>query len=176
MSQPVSNHPYPVLFIHGLWIHASAWQPWQELFEAEGYSTAAPGWPGDGPTVQATRDDPSPLDGVGIEAICRHYADLIDAMPVKPIVVGHSFGGAAVIAAARDIPEADAVATVGAPYDPSHVERQYDAVVERVLAHGEAPVQFGDKALTMKRAFVEDVRQADLRDAMTAAASRAPGD
>ena len=82
------------------------------------------------------------------------------------LLVGHSFGGAAVIAAARDIPEADAVATVGAPYDPSHVERQYDAVVERVLAHGEAPVQFGDKALTMKRAFVEDVRTADLRDAI----------
>jgi len=40
--------------------------------------------------------------------------------------------------------------------------------VERVLAHGEAPVQFGDKALTMKRAFVEDVRQADLRDAILA--------
>jgi putative redox protein len=85
--------------------------------------------------------------------------------PVE-LLVGHSFGGAAVIAAARDIPEADAVATVGAPYDPSHVERQYDAVVERVLAHGEAPVQFGDRALTMKRAFVEDVRKADLRDAI----------
>ena len=85
--------------------------------------------------------------------------------PVE-LLVGHSFGGAAVIAAARDIPEADAVATVGAPYDPSHVERQYDAVVERVLAHGEAPVQFGDKALTMKRAFVEDIRRAELRDAI----------
>jgi putative redox protein len=85
--------------------------------------------------------------------------------PVE-LLVGHSFGGAAVIAAARDIPEADAVATVGAPYDPSHVEHQYDAVVERVLAHGEAPVRFGDKALTMKRAFIEDVRSADLRDAI----------
>ena len=82
------------------------------------------------------------------------------------LLVGHSFGGAAVIAAARDIPEADAVATVGAPYDPSHVERQYDAVVERVLAYGEAPVRFGDKALTMKRAFVEDIRRAELRDAI----------
>ena len=93
MSEPTSNRQYPVLFIHGLWIHASAWEPWQELFHTHGYTTSAPGWPGDAATVQATRDDPSPLDGVGIEAICRHYADLIDAMPVKPIVVGHSFGG-----------------------------------------------------------------------------------
>ena len=93
MSQPTSNRPYPVLFIHGLWIHASAWDPWQQLFQANGYLTSAPGWPGDGDTVKETRDDPSPLDGVGILAICRHYADLIEAMPVKPIVVGHSFGG-----------------------------------------------------------------------------------
>ena len=87
MSQPSSNRQYPVLFIHGLWIHASAWEPWQELFQANGYLTC---WacPGHADTVQGTRDDPSPLDGVGIEAICRHYADLIDAMPVKPIVVG----------------------------------------------------------------------------------------
>jgi putative redox protein len=85
--------------------------------------------------------------------------------PVE-LLVGHSFGGAAVIAAARDIPEADAVATIGAPYDPSHVEHQYDAVVDRVLAHGEAPVQFGDRALVLRRAFVEDVRQADLQKAI----------
>ncbi len=92
MTDSTRNH-IPVLFIHGLWIHASAWQPWQDLFEAHGYTTSAPGWPGDGDTVQATRDNPSALDGIGISAICRHYAALIDAMDVKPIVVGHSFGG-----------------------------------------------------------------------------------
>jgi pimeloyl-ACP methyl ester carboxylesterase len=93
MTQPTVTHPHPVLFIHGLWIHGSAWRPWQDLFEAAGHPTSAPGWPGDGPTVQATRDDPSPLDGVGILDICRHYADLIDALPTRPVVVGHSFGG-----------------------------------------------------------------------------------
>ena len=49
------------------------------------------------------------------------------------ILVGHPFGGAAVIAAASDIPQARAIATVAAPYDPSHVEHQYDAVVELLL-------------------------------------------
>src|SRR4051794_8829153 len=82
-----------IVFIHGLWIHSSAWAPWQELFEQEGYTTSAPGWPGDRDTVAATREDPSGLDDVGIEAICRHYADLIDALPERPIVIGHSFGG-----------------------------------------------------------------------------------
>ena len=72
-----------------------------------------------------------------------------------------------VLAAAADIPEAKAVATVAAPYDPSHVEHQYDAVVERVIAEGEAPVTFGDKALVLRREFVEDVRRAHLRDCIT---------
>ena len=82
-----------MLFIHGLWIHTSAWQAWQDLFQSRGYVTSAPGWPGDGDSVQETRDHPETLNGVGILAICEHYAALIDAMPVRPIVVGHSFGG-----------------------------------------------------------------------------------
>jgi len=93
MTQPTVDRAYPVLFIHGLWIHSSAWQPWQKLFEAAGYTTTAPGWPGDGASVQATRDNPKALNGIGILDICRHYADLIEAMPVRPVVVGHSFGG-----------------------------------------------------------------------------------
>ncbi|WIB78283.1 alpha/beta hydrolase [Curtobacterium sp. MCPF17_002] len=87
MSKP------PVVFIHGLWIHSSAWQPWIDLFAEHGYEAIAPGWPGDSDTVEATRDDPDRLDDVGIEQICRHYADLIDGLDAKPIVVGHSFGG-----------------------------------------------------------------------------------
>jgi len=83
----------PVVFIHGLWIHSSAWQPWIDLFAEHGYDAIAPGWPGDGDSVAATRDDPTGLDDVGIEQICRHYADIIDSLETKPIVVGHSFGG-----------------------------------------------------------------------------------
>jgi pimeloyl-ACP methyl ester carboxylesterase len=83
----------PVLFIHGLWIHSSAWQPWIDLFARAGYDAIAPGWPGDLESVEATRADPSGLDDVGIEAICRHYADLIEASGTRPVVVGHSFGG-----------------------------------------------------------------------------------
>ena len=64
------------------------------------------------------------------------------------LLVGHSFGGSAVIAAAHDCPTVKAVATVAAPYDPAHVERIYDAVVERIEAEGEAQFRIGGKALT----------------------------
>jgi putative redox protein len=80
------------------------------------------------------------------------------------LLVGHSFGGAAVIAAALELPGVRAVASVAAPYEPGHVEQQYDALVNRVLAEGEAEWLVGGKALTLKRDFVEDVRRADLRE------------
>ena len=80
------------------------------------------------------------------------------------LMVGHSFGGAAVIAAAHEVGSVRAVASVGAPYEPGHVEHNYDALVERILADGEAPFLVGGKALTLRRDFIEDVRVADLRE------------
>lgn len=80
------------------------------------------------------------------------------------LLVGHSFGGAAVIAAAHEVGTVRAVASVGAPYDPGHVEHNYDVLVERILADGEAPFLVGGKALTLRRHFIEDVRAADLRE------------
>ena len=80
------------------------------------------------------------------------------------LLVGHSFGGAAVIAAAHELPSVHAVASIGAPYDPSHVEHNYDALVGRIIADGEAPFLIGGKALTLRRHFVEDVRAADLHE------------
>ena len=80
------------------------------------------------------------------------------------LLVGHSFGGAAVIAAAHEVDTVRAVASIGAPYEPSHVEHNYDALVERILDDGEAPFLIGGKALTLKRHFIEDVRVADLRE------------
>jgi alpha-beta hydrolase superfamily lysophospholipase len=80
------------------------------------------------------------------------------------LLVGHSFGGAAVIAAAPRLQSVRAVASIGAPYEPGHVEHNYDALVERILADGEAPFLIGGKALTLRRHFIEDVRAVDLHE------------
>lgn len=80
------------------------------------------------------------------------------------LLVGHSFGGAAVIAAAHQLDSVRAVASIGAPYEPRHVEHNYDALMERILADGEAPFQAGGKALVLRRHFIEDVRAADLHE------------
>jgi alpha/beta superfamily hydrolase len=78
------------------------------------------------------------------------------------LLVGHSFGGAAVIAAAHHVESVRAVASVGAPYDPAHVEHTYDALMDRISSEGEAPFLIGGKALTLRRHFLEDVRSVDL--------------
>ena len=80
------------------------------------------------------------------------------------LLVGHSFGGSAVIAAAHECQTVAALASICAPFQPAHVERNYDALVERIESDGEAPFLIGGKALTLRRHFVDDVRAADLRE------------
>jgi pimeloyl-ACP methyl ester carboxylesterase len=107
----------------------------------------------------------------GDSTFSQRVADAVQAVgfmgdsgrPVR-LLVGHSFGGDAVIAAAHLLDSVRAVVSIGAPYDPGHVEHIYDALVERVLADGEAPFLIGGKALTLKRHFVEEVRALDLHE------------
>ncbi|HEV7653249.1 MAG TPA: alpha/beta hydrolase [Mycobacteriales bacterium] len=89
----MTESPTPVVFIHGLWLHHTSWGPWQELFAENGYAPIAPGWPGEEATVAATRANPAPMAGYGVVEVANHYAEVITALPQRPIVIGHSFGG-----------------------------------------------------------------------------------
>ena len=89
----MTETPTPVVFIHGLWLHHTSWGPWQDLFTEHGYAPVAPPWPGEEATVAATRANPDPMAGYGVVEVADHYADVIAALPSKPIVIGHSFGG-----------------------------------------------------------------------------------
>jgi len=83
----------PVVFIHGLWLHATSWASWVELFSEAGYAPIAPGWPGDPDTVDDARANPDSIANHGIEDVTSHYEDIIDKLPERPILIGHSFGG-----------------------------------------------------------------------------------
>jgi non-heme chloroperoxidase len=82
-----------IVFIHGLWIHASSWQPWMEFFQQNGYETLNPSWPGDSPTVEECRLNPEAIANRGVIEIADSYAKIIASLSEPPIVIGHSFGG-----------------------------------------------------------------------------------
>ncbi|WP_406832893.1 alpha/beta hydrolase [Pedococcus sp. KACC 23699] len=83
----------PVLFIHGLWLHATSWDAWVTMFDDAGYAAQAPGWPGDGATVEESRAHPEDIEDHGIDDVVTHFASVIETLPEKPILIGHSFGG-----------------------------------------------------------------------------------
>ncbi len=82
-----------IVFIHGLWIHASSWQPWMEFFNQNGYETLNPGWPGDSATVAECRANPKEIANRGVAEVAESYAKVISLLSEPPIVIGHSFGG-----------------------------------------------------------------------------------
>ncbi|MBS1914691.1 MAG: alpha/beta fold hydrolase [Bacteroidetes bacterium] len=82
-----------IVFIHGLWIHASSWQPWMVFFQQHGYATLNPGWPGDGDTVEDSRANPQAIANRGVTEVADSYAKIIATLDEPPIVIGHSFGG-----------------------------------------------------------------------------------
>jgi len=83
----------PIIFIHGLWLHASSWNNWVSLANDRGYRGIDPGWPGDANTAQACRDNPDPIANRGIGEVTGHFAKIIAGLEETPIVIGHSFGG-----------------------------------------------------------------------------------
>ncbi|UDY23437.1 alpha/beta hydrolase family protein [Nocardioides sp. Kera G14] len=78
------------------------------------------------------------------------------------LLVGHSWGGSAAIAAAARIPEVTAVATINAPADPTHVQHHFSSVIDQVMAEGSAPWTVAGRTLTLTRSYVEDVRRASI--------------
>ena len=83
----------PVVFVHGLYLLASSWDNWRTLFEEQGYTTLAPGWPDDPETVAQATDDPDVFANKRMKQVTDHYAEAIRQLKRKPAVVGHSFGG-----------------------------------------------------------------------------------
>jgi non-heme chloroperoxidase len=82
----------PVVFVHGMFLHATSWAAWVEFFRAAGYAPLAPGWPGEASTVGEAREHPGRVAGESIDDIVAHYAQLIRGLDARPIVIGHSTG------------------------------------------------------------------------------------
>jgi non-heme chloroperoxidase len=82
----------PVVFVHGMFLHATSWKAWVDFFRVAGYAPVAPGWPGEVSTVDEARQHPDQVAGKGIDDIVAHYAQLIRGLDARPILIGHSTG------------------------------------------------------------------------------------
>ena len=80
------------------------------------------------------------------------------------LLVGHSLGGAAVLAVAGDIPEVKAVATIGAPSDPSHVAHLLKDNRAQIETEGQAEVALAGRTFTIKRQFLTDIESHRLAE------------
>ncbi|MFF4015904.1 alpha/beta hydrolase [Streptomyces sp. NPDC001843] len=83
----------PVVFIHGVWLHALSWESWAERFTSRGFLAFSPGWPGEAATAAQVRESPGSLGGAGLDVLMDHYAGIVRAFDVPPVIVGHSVGG-----------------------------------------------------------------------------------
>lgn len=82
-----------VVFIHGLWVSHTAWEPWQDYFAAQGHQTFAPAWPGEHDTPEASRFNAADQAGFGIDELTAYFAQYLQQFDTPPVVIGHSFGG-----------------------------------------------------------------------------------
>jgi putative redox protein len=87
---------------------------------------------------------------------------LRQAYKAPTLMIGHSLGGTAVLAAAVEVPEAKAVVTIAAPSDPAHVAGLFRDRVGNIEAQGEAEVLLAGRRFTIKRQFLRDAAEQNL--------------
>ncbi len=97
------------------------------------------------------------LSGDVRDIVCAAHA-MRDAEKTARLLVGHSLGGAAVLAAAGHLPDVRAVATIAAPFEADHVLLQLGDAVGVIENRGEAIVHLGGRPFSISRSFIEDLR------------------
>ena len=83
----------PVVFIHGLWLLASSWANWADVFRHAGYAPLTPDWPDDPATIEEARANPKVFAKKTLKQVADHTTQIIDALDEKPVIMGHSTGG-----------------------------------------------------------------------------------
>lgn len=80
------------------------------------------------------------------------------------ILIGHSLGGAAVLAAAKYVDEAKAIVTISAPADAAHVTHNFGDKQAEIMTNGEAEVSLAGRPFTIRKQFIDDVQSQNLKN------------
>jgi uncharacterized OsmC-like protein/alpha/beta superfamily hydrolase len=97
-----------------------------------------------------------------IADLVRAADHLRETRGAPAILIGHSLGGAAVLAAAGQIPDAKAVATIAAPSDPAHVTNFFKDKIDDIRTHGKVEVSLAGRPFSIKREFLDDIAEHGL--------------
>ncbi len=101
-----------------------------------------------------------------VEDLVRAAEFLRETREAPRILIGHSLGGAAMLAAAPQVPEAVAVATIGAPAEPAHVQHLFQEARPEIEARGEAEVLLAGRPFRIKKRFLEDIEEHRLAESV----------
>ena len=100
-----------------------------------------------------------------------NIADLVAAadhmranLEAPALIIGHSLGGSAILAAANQIAEAKAVVTIGSPADVAHVAHNFGEQIAQIMTQGQALVELAGRPFTIQRQFIEDIEAFRLED------------
>jgi putative redox protein len=94
-------------------------------------------------------------------------AQFMDANFEAPkILIGHSFGGAAVLQAAAKIPSSVAVVTIAAPADPGHVKHALGSSQDTIERRGEAEVNLAGRTFKIKKQFLDDLEFVNMQETL----------
>jgi uncharacterized OsmC-like protein/pimeloyl-ACP methyl ester carboxylesterase len=94
--------------------------------------------------------------------LVRAANHLRETRKAPAILIGHSLGGAAILAAAAQIPDAKAVVTIAAPSDPAHVTGLFKDRIEDIRRHGDVEVSLAGRPFRIKREFLDDIAEHGL--------------
>ena len=90
---PVSSGQ-TIVFLHGMYLNSRSWQPWMERAASRGFATIAPDWPfHDGPPAVLRDNIPPQLGELTFGDVVASAKRVIDELPERPLLVGHSVGG-----------------------------------------------------------------------------------
>ncbi|CAG4999564.1 2-succinyl-6-hydroxy-2, 4-cyclohexadiene-1-carboxylate synthase [Dyadobacter sp. CECT 9275] len=160
-----------IVFIHGLFVNNKSWAAWKTYFEAQGYTVHTPANPGHDGVPSDLRANIHPdLTKTGFEDVVMNIVKLIDTLPEKPIVVGHSLAGLVVL---KLIEMGKAVAGInidGAP--PKNVLAPFSTIkiVYPVVDFFKGQSPFLGSRNWYKRAFFNNMSEAEAAVAYEEAA------
>jgi pimeloyl-ACP methyl ester carboxylesterase len=84
-----------IVFITGAFVSSDCWNEWKEYFEQQGYKTIVPAWPyKDAPACTLRQRHPdADVATLRLDNLTTYFADIVETLPEKPILIGHSMGG-----------------------------------------------------------------------------------